>query len=176
MYSIYYKIGSNKTGWPTYYLTRCWMFLFIKKMTRTRHTEFLKFYKDIQGLPKRSLLQNNASIFGMDPAFHPGKIHIESKSGGLQDDFPFPCEWIFQGVWSHLNLFNHCPPTSIIHHPEGRHTISLNEHHDSYQLRRLISGWWLQWLLWVFLNLDLVGGWTNPLEKYDRQNGIIFPK
>ena len=22
----------------------------------------------------------------------------------------------------------------------------------------------------------LVGGWTNPFEKYDRQNGFIFPK
>ena len=25
-------------------------------------------------------------------------------------------------------------------------------------------------------NLSLVGGWTNPSEKYDRQNGFIFPK
>ena len=25
-------------------------------------------------------------------------------------------------------------------------------------------------------NLQLVGGWTNPFEKYDRQNGCIFPK
>ena len=22
----------------------------------------------------------------------------------------------------------------------------------------------------------LVGGWTNPFEKYARQNGFIFPK
>ena len=22
----------------------------------------------------------------------------------------------------------------------------------------------------------LVGGWTNPFEKYDRQNGFIFPE
>ena len=24
--------------------------------------------------------------------------------------------------------------------------------------------------------IPLVGGWTNPFEKYDRQNGFIFPK
>ena len=23
--------------------------------------------------------------------------------------------------------------------------------------------------------LTIVGGWTNPFEKYDRQNGFIFP-
>ena len=26
-----------------------------------------------------------------------------------------------------------------------------------------------------FLDIILVGGWTNPLEKYARQNGFIFP-
>ena len=26
-----------------------------------------------------------------------------------------------------------------------------------------------------FLNLHLVGGWTNPFENYARQNGFIFP-
>ena len=26
------------------------------------------------------------------------------------------------------------------------------------------------------VNPSLVGGWTNPAEKYDRQNGFVFPK
>ena len=31
--------------------------------------------------------------------------------------------------------------------------------------------------IWQYMGalLYLVGGWTNPIEKYARQNGFIFP-
>ena len=36
----------------------------------------------------------------------------------------------------------------------------------------------LKWMFQVpgMSNIYLVGGWTNPFEKYARQNGFIFPK
>ena len=42
----------------------------------------------------------------------------------------------------------------------------------------IAHGWWWKRIGYIitFKNIQLVGGWTNPSEKYARQNGFIFPR
>ena len=45
--------------------------------------------------------------------------------------------------------------------------------HHPIDSQAIKSGWLVPWSS-RHVNLD--GGWTNPSQKYARQNGIIFPK
>ena len=47
---------------------------------------------------------------------------------------------------------------------------------DTNKPKNNVTNWQISFQTKITILEFLVGGWTNPFEKYARQNGFIFPK
>ena len=90
---------------------------------------------------------------------------------------------VFRSFWSYLawSFFGwKCYMVVVFHHPFSKNMcVSVKLDHESPGFNRSenvfqnIGGFATVSTVWMD---HLVGGWTNPSEKYARQNGFIFPK